>query len=172
MDNNNNNNNNKPKMPKFNVTWIYILFGIGLLVFYFSSGEGSPDGVGRDATYADFKTWVDKGWATEIVANTDEKTLKMYVAPEHIRDVFHADTKQVGTKPYLNVEFGSVDKLEEFLDNARSSGKFTGKFFISDTSCTVCSKKSSHNNVTPLSLIVGALPQTPQGLLALDLGRD
>ena len=128
MDNNNNNNNNKPKMPKFNVTWIYILFGIGLLVFYFSSGEGSPDGVGRDATYADFKTWVDKGWATEIVANTDEKTLKMYVAPEHIRDVFHADTKQVGTKPYLNVEFGSVDKLEEFLDNARSSGKFTGKF--------------------------------------------
>ena len=123
-----NNNNNKPKMPKFNVTWIYILFGLGLLAFYFSSGESSPDGVGRDATYADFKAWVDKGWATEIVANTDERTLKMYVAPEHIRDVFHADTKQVGTKPYLNVEFGSVDKLEEFVDSARNDGKFTGKF--------------------------------------------
>ena len=38
--------------------------------------------------------YVTKGYASEIVLNKDESTLKMYVKAEHIRDVFKAGTKQ------------------------------------------------------------------------------
>ncbi len=126
MDNKNNNKNNKPNMPKFNLSWIYILILVALGIFWYTGGSNSPDGLGRDASYAQFKEYVDSGWAAEIVVNSDDKTLKMYVQPEHIRDVFDAGTDKVGSKPYVNVEFGSVDKLEEYLTEAQKNEKFNG----------------------------------------------
>ncbi len=126
MDNNKNNKNNKPNMPKFNLSWIYIIILVALGIFWYTGGSNSPDGLSRDATYAKFIEYVDSGWAQEIVVNSEEKTLKMYVQPEHIRDVFDAGTDKVGSKPYINVEFGSVDKLEEVLAEAKKNEKFNG----------------------------------------------
>ena len=113
-------------MPKFNLSWIYIIILVALGIFWYTGGSNSPDGLSRDATYAKFIEYVDSGWAQEIVVNSEEKTLKMYVQPEHIRDVFDAGTDKVGSKPYINVEFGSVDKLEEVLAEAKKNEKFNG----------------------------------------------
>ena len=52
----------------------------------------------------------------------------MYVKPEHIRDVFHQGVQQTGTNPCVSVAIGSVDQVEQFINNAREEKKFTGKF--------------------------------------------
>ena len=124
--NNNSNNNNGPKMPRFNMNWIYGLTLIALIAIYFSSNGQVGGSATRPATYDSFRVFVDKGYATKIVVNSTEKKLKMYVNPKNIRDVFKASAKDVGPDPFLDVTFGSVDKVEEFLLAEKQAGKFTG----------------------------------------------
>ncbi len=121
-------NKNKPNMPKFNLNWIYTLIIIGLAVAFFAGGGSKSGGASRDASYTEFKQWVKKGYASEVTINNDDKTLKMFVKPQHIREVFKAGTKQVGTEPYLLVEFGSVEQVETFLDEATKAKTFNGNY--------------------------------------------
>ena len=120
MDNSNSNNKpNMPKMPKFNMTWLYIFLIIALGVVFFARGNGlmsSSAGVDRD--YTTFKQYVEKGYGTKVIINKDDNTLRMFVSPDHIRDIFKSGTDQVGTAPYVTVQIGSVDKVESFLDQA------------------------------------------------------
>ena len=119
---------NKTRMPKFNMSWIYGLVIVGLLLLYFSDGGAIGGSVSREDSYNNFRTYVNKGYASKVVANKEESTLKMYVKPEHINDVFHKSAKEVGKEPCLIVEFGSVEKLESFLDEAHKAKKFSGDF--------------------------------------------
>ena len=115
----NSNSNNKPKMPKFNMTWLYIFVIIALGVVFFARGNGlmsSSAGVDRD--YTTFKQYVEKGYGTKVIINKDDNTLRMFVSPDHIRDIFKSGTDQVGTAPYVTVQIGSVEKVESFLDQA------------------------------------------------------
>ena len=124
------NNNNGPKMnmPKFNMNWIYII-AIAVLAFLWITGGGDAvSNVRTDATYGDFKQFVERGYADRIVVNKTQNTLRMYVKPEHVRDVFHKGIDQTGKDPYVNVEIGSVEKLEEFIDKAKADSTFTGNF--------------------------------------------
>ena len=125
------NKDKKPNTPRFNMSWIYICFIILLAVLYFtntgsSDTTGGGGGISRTDNYYNFKEWVMKGAAKEVVINKEESELKMFVNPEFIHDVFEADVKQTGTNPSLNVEFGSVENLETFLDEAQKAGKFNG----------------------------------------------
>ena len=130
-DKNKDNKDKKPNMPKFNMTWVYITILIALVVLFFTnnSGDGQTGGSGgiaKKENYSNFKEWVMKGAADEVVINNEEKELRMYVKPEFIQTIFEADVKQTGKNPYLEVEFGSEEKLEEFLDKAKEDGKFNG----------------------------------------------
>ena len=113
-------------MPRFNMTWIYILAFVVLGLLYFSSGGPTNSSIAKNTSYSDFKDMVNHGYASKIVINKSESVLKMYVKPEHIRDVFHQGTQQTGTDPYLEVEFGSVDQVEPFIEKAKEEKKFTG----------------------------------------------
>ena len=125
MDNSSPNNNpNMPKMPKFNMNWLYVLVIIALGVVFFAGGNSflsSSAGVDRD--YTTFKQYIAKGYGTKVVINKSDNTLRMYVSPDHIRDIFKQGTQQVGKSPYVNVEIGSVDKVETFLDQAVAQKK-------------------------------------------------
>ena len=127
MDNNPNKQDNQPKMPRFNMNWIYIIVGIVLAILFFTGGGNSiaksAMGSGHDATYTQFQTYVEKGYADRVIINKSESTLRMYVKPQHIRTVFQLTAKEVGTDPYVNVEFGSVDELEKFLSTAQKQKK-------------------------------------------------
>ena len=114
-------------MPKFNMNWIYLIAILSLGLLYFSSGGPENSSIAKNATYSNFKTMVSKGYASKIVVNKTQSTLKMYVKPEHIRDVFHQSAQQTGVEPYLDVEFGSVDQVEEFINKAREDKVFTGE---------------------------------------------
>ncbi|WP_288318908.1 ATP-dependent zinc metalloprotease FtsH [Xylanibacter caecicola] len=117
-----------PKMPKFNMNWIYGLVIVGLLAVYFAGGDAVAGSASRPVSYTVFKEYVNKGYASKIVVNKDESKLKMYVKPEHIRTVFRQGTDQTGKEPYVNVEFGSVENVENFIDLERKAGKFAGEF--------------------------------------------
>ena len=114
-------------MPKFNMNWIYGIVILSLIVLYFTQGQ-TKSSINTQVSYSDFKVMVDKGYAKEIVVNKYQNTLEMYVKPEHIRDVFHQGVQQTGTNPCVSVAIGSVDQVEQFINNAREEKKFTGKF--------------------------------------------
>ena len=116
-------------MPKFNMNWIYLTIILALGILFFTNtgtGQAGASGISRTDNYYNFKEWVMKGAAKEVIINGEENILKMYVNPEFIHDVFEADVKQTGSNPYLEVEFGSVESLETFLDDAQKQGKFNG----------------------------------------------
>lgn len=68
------------------------------------------------------------GYASKIVINKAQGMLKMYVKPEHIRDVFHQSAQQTGKDPYVEVEFGSIDQVEEYINQAKEAKTFTGDY--------------------------------------------
>ena len=123
MDNKNNpfnpGNNNEPKMPKFNMNWLYILVIIATAMLLFTNTGNSllsSSGASQEATYTKFKEYVQKGYAKNVVVNSDQKNLKMYVKPKHIQDVFN---------PYVSVDFGSVENVDTYLSAEQNAGKIT-----------------------------------------------
>ena len=124
-----NKQNNKPQMnmPRFNMSWIYGLVLLALVLLYFTSGQDQSS-IKTETSYSDFKVMVMKGYADKIEVNKHSNTLQMYVKPEHIRDVFHQGVQQTGKNPSVTVAIGSVDQVEQFVDHAREEKKFNGKF--------------------------------------------
>ena len=119
-------NGPKMNMPRFNMNWIYIIAIVALGLLYLSSGGPENSSVGKNASYSDFKEMVAHGYASKIVVNKNQSLIKMYVKPEHIRDVFHQSAQQTGKDPYVEVEFGSIDQVEEFVNKAKEEKTFTG----------------------------------------------
>jgi len=130
MEQKNLNNNKGPKMnmPKFNMNWIYIIAITMLAFLYITGGTDATSHVRTDASYSDFKEFVKRGYAERIVVNKNQNTLQMYVKAEHVRDVFNKGIDQTGKEPYVNVEIGSVDQVEQFIEEARADSTFTGKY--------------------------------------------
>lgn len=126
-------NNKQPKMPRFNMNWIYGLIIIALGLLFFTGGGNMMAGsVKQEATYTKFQEYVNKGYANNVVVNTEQKTLKMFVRPENTRDVFGKDPKQLGEKPYVSVQIGSIDELEKYLTDAQKTAKIKDFAFDND----------------------------------------
>ena len=123
------NNDNKPKMPKFNMNWLYVMILIALCVTFFTDGGSSllsGSGNINKVSYSAFKAYVDRGYASKVVINKPENYLHMYVYGRNVRDVFKKSTKEMGRDPYVEVEIGSVDQVEDFLNAKQTEGKFKG----------------------------------------------
>lgn len=127
-----NNNNNpfngpdqQPKMPRFNMNWVYAIVLVALIILFLSGGGEALGGNGasQQATYTRFKEYVEKGYAQSVVVNKNEGTLRMYVKAKNVRDVFNMSAKQVGAHPYVNVDFGSIDELDKYLTVEQQKGK-------------------------------------------------
>ena len=125
-----NNKNNQPKMPKFNMTWVYLIVAIGLMAVFFMGDDsiGQNSSISKTASYVEFQAMVNKGYAQKIVVNKSDGTLQMYVKPEHIRKVFKQGVKETGKNPFVKVEYGSIDKVESFVEEKRNEGIFKGDF--------------------------------------------
>lgn len=118
------NNTNKPKinMPRFNLSWLYVIIAMSFAILYFSNQEG---GVDKQITYTEFKEMINKGYANKIIAY-DDNTVEMFIKPEFVKDVFKQDYKKVGKSPSLSVEIGSMESLDKFMEKAQEDGHFTG----------------------------------------------
>jgi ATP-dependent metallopeptidase hflB len=126
-------NNKQPKMPRFNMNWIYglIILSLGLL-FFTGGGNMMAGSAKQEATYTKFKEYVNKGYANNVVVNSEQRTIKMFVKPANVRDVFGKDPKQLGEKPYVSVQFGSTDELEKYLTEVQKAGKIKDFAFDND----------------------------------------
>ncbi len=108
------------------MNWIYLIALAALAYFYFTGEQGSisqPHASQKDASYNEFKARVDSGYAQKVVVNKDLKTLRMYVKPDSIRAVFQRGADQVGSEPYLSVEFMDASSLETLLAKVNDEGK-------------------------------------------------
>ena len=128
---------NQPKMPKFNMNWIYTIVIVLLAVLFFSDGGdtffGGPAAT-QNATYTKFKMYVQKGYARSVVVNKDKGTLRMYVKPEKLRDVFGKSAQQVGQNPFVSVTYGSAEALDQYLATAQQQNKIMDYSYEKDTS--------------------------------------
>ena len=124
-----NNNNKEPKMnmPKFNMNWIYAIVIAILIGLYMTGGTDSSE-TKKQIAYSKFKDMVTAGYAQKIVINKTQNELRMYVKPEKVREVFKQSVQQTGTEPFITVEIGSVDQVEQFISQMRADKKFTGEF--------------------------------------------
>lgn len=120
-------------MPRFNMNWIYglIILSLGLL-FFTGGGTMMAGSAKQEATYTKFKEYVNKGYANNVVVNSEQRTIKMFVKPANVRDVFGKDPKQLGEKPYVSVQFGSTDELEKYLTEVQKAGKIKDFAFDND----------------------------------------
>ena len=139
-------------MPRFNMSWLYGLVIIGIAIAMFTQG-GSSSSVNIKRTYTQFQTMVMKGYAQKIVVNKNKDVLHMYPKKEHLRDVFNGGVKQVGQNPTVEVEIGSVEQVERFVEQARAQKKFRGDFSY-DNEQDSALLHTIFINVLPLVIIV------------------
>lgn len=139
-------------MPRFNMSWLYGLVIIGIAIAMFTQG-GSSSSVNIKRTYTQFQTMVMKGYAQKIVVNKNKDVLHMYPKKEYLRDVFNGGVKQVGQNPTVEVEIGSVEQVERFVEQARAQKKFSGDFSY-DNEQDSALLHTIFINVLPLVIIV------------------
>ena len=128
MDNNNNNKKNKKRGPQISLTWLYLIIAITLGYMLLNGDSALLSGASsRNATYSEFKNYVEQGYASRIIVNKKEGSLQMYVEPSHIRDVFKEQKVDKGTRPFVIVQFPSADKLEDFISEQQEQKHFSGE---------------------------------------------
>ena len=80
----------------------------------------------RSVDYTTFKEFVEKGYVADVVINKDNNTLTLAIDSKHENQVYGVASKN--KKPArIKVEFGSIDNLENFLDEQNKEGVFKGK---------------------------------------------
>ena len=145
------NRNNRNKMPRFNLSWLYVVIAVALGYLFFTGNDGEGGGASKNVTYTEFKQYVELGYANKIVANKNEGTVRMFVKPEHIRDVFKTGVEQAGKQPFVQAEVPSADKLDEFITQQQELKNFTGELSYKKTDNTF---SQLFWNIVPLLLIV------------------
>jgi cell division protease FtsH len=113
----------KTNMPRFNMNWIYLVIILVLVTLYFT---GTDTQVKKVINYSEFKTYVEKGYVNRVIADKKDGTLEIYVGSEHLREVFRSDPSKLGKDPAIQVEYGSLDNLDKYLDDEKKEGHFTG----------------------------------------------
>ncbi|MCD8301548.1 MAG: ATP-dependent zinc metalloprotease FtsH [Prevotellaceae bacterium] len=116
------------KGPRFDLTWIYVIIA-AVLVYMFVSGNGGLfSSNSEDATYDEFKTYVERGYASKIEANKDKCVLEMRVVKGKESQVFKKQKKDNDlSNAYLTVSYPSNETLQSFIEEQQETGNFTGE---------------------------------------------
>ena len=125
---NNKNNKNKKSGSRISLTWLYVFIAFVIGYFLWNGDNTIVSGASfKEIPYSQFKSYVEQGYASRIVANTDKRTVQMFVKPEHYRDVFDVSSDQLGKRPFVQTKYGSADKLEEFITEQQTLEHFSGE---------------------------------------------
>ncbi len=75
---NNNRNKNKKGGSQISLTWIYVVIAL-VLGYMLMSGDNSllSGSTSRNATYSEFKSYVEQGYASRIIVNKSDGSLQM-----------------------------------------------------------------------------------------------
>ncbi|MBQ0049388.1 MAG: ATP-dependent zinc metalloprotease FtsH [Bacteroidales bacterium] len=122
MNNQSNINPNNGKKPRFNLSWIYIAIAVALGYLFFTGDNHASNGTMKEAKYSEFQEYLTNGWARRVVINQQEGELRMYVSPNHTRDIFKRDIdpKQ---EAYLEVKCPE-EGIQDFIDKVNSDSTY------------------------------------------------
>ena len=127
-DKNKNKNKNKKGGPQISLTWLYMIIAIALGYMLMNGDSSLLSGASsRNATYSEFKSFVEQGYASRIIVNKKEGSLQMFVESSHIRDVFREQKIDQGIRYSVIVQYPSADKLEDFISEQQVQGHFSGE---------------------------------------------
>ena len=119
--------NNQNKKPRFSLSWIYIIIAVVLgYVFLTSDGKDSKESTTKKATYSEFQSYVDNGWCSRVIVNQKEGELRMYVQPDHTRDVFkrNVDPKH---EAYVEV-LCPAEGIQPYVDKLNSDTTYVKQY--------------------------------------------
>ncbi len=128
MDTQNGNSDDRNKRSGFSISWIYIIIAIALGYMFLQSNDQSQDGASKRVPYNTFQQYVEHGYASKIVVSRDNNSVRMYVKSDRITPVFGTRADSASIKFYVESEFLSADKLQEFIDEQSKQGHFNGEF--------------------------------------------
>lgn len=120
--NNQPNDDKKQKFPNFSFNWFY-LFIIGATIYLFVSRNDNPGT--KSVNYSAFQEIVERGYASDIVIDKGEQTILLTVKSKYDKQVF-GTTNKTGAPRTISIEYGSIEKVEEFIDKQREAGHFDG----------------------------------------------
>ena len=116
-------NNKNNKIPRINFTWFYIVAGATLLMMYFFGDNMSS--MSKEATYSELTQYITKGYINELVV-FDNNEVEAYIIPDSAIHIFERAPQKSNERPMLLTRIGSVEKFEEFINQQKAEGNFTG----------------------------------------------
>ena len=138
------------KGPRFSLSWVYGIIAVAL-VFLYIQGSEAKEGITRNISYSEFKDYVSKGYAEKVVAYDDNKVELTIITDSAIR-IFGQSAVQVGQPVVLNLEVGSIEALDRFLDEQEKEGSFNGKLDYKKKNNTL---SNLFWNIFPFILLIG-----------------
>lgn len=119
-----NKDKNGPKMPRFNLNWIYIVI-IGALAIMLYQGNTHPGSFDKEVSYSELKEYISKGYTKDLVVDKSEGVVRITIKPEKIREVFKKRAEDVGKRPTVSARYPSADKVEDYIILTQYKGKVT-----------------------------------------------
>ena len=113
-----------PKMPRFNLNWIYIVI-IGALAIMLYQGNTHPGSFDKEVSYSELKEYISKGYTKDLVVDKSEGVVRITIKPEKIREVFKKRAEDVGKRPTVSARYPSADKVEDYITLTHYKGKVT-----------------------------------------------
>ncbi len=113
-----------PKMPRFNLNWIYIVI-IGALAIMLYQGNTHPGSFDKEVSYSELKEYISKGYTKDLVVDKSEGVVRITIKPEKIREVFKKRAEDVGKRPTVSARYPSADKVEDYITLTQYKGKVT-----------------------------------------------
>lgn len=110
---------NRPKMP-FNLYWIYLIVIGAIIGMYFFTDNS----VTKEVPWSDFQGYVRGNSISKIVVDNKNNTLKAYVRPDSVKNVYKGDADRAGSNPSIVVRIPSADKFSDFYDQVRAEHKY------------------------------------------------
>lgn len=117
-------NKDGPKMPRFNLNWIYIII-IGALAIMLYQGNTNPGSFDKEVSYSEIKDLIAKGYTKELVVDKSEGVVRITIIPTKIREVFKKSAEDVGKRPTVSARYPSADKVEDYITLTQYKGKVT-----------------------------------------------
>ena len=114
----------KPKMPRFNLNWLYFII-IAVLGVILWQGNMHPGSATKEVSYSDIKTYIAKGYTQNVVVNKTDGEVEITILPEKTREVFGQGVQQLGKSPTVSSRYPSTDKVEDYLNSLNYKGKIT-----------------------------------------------
>lgn len=112
----------KPKMPRFNLNWLYLIIiaALGIILW---QGNMHPGSATKEVSYSDMKNYIARGYTSNVVVNKTDGELEVTILPEKTREVFGQGVQQLGKSPTVSTRYPSTDKVEDFLNSVNYKGK-------------------------------------------------